>query len=184
MLKPIRLLAAPVALLTVALACSPANATVASPSSRADGDLTCKASAEANFDEALTSSNTTANVDITGTLMDCVSANGEFSAITSGELTANGTATSKAGLNPCSVILTLTGTGTIDWGPTGSGSSSVEFSLNTNPDVSDPLLEFTVTSGPLEGDSALPLPVITPNPDCLVNGLKSLRFPLTVVNFA
>lgn len=185
MLRSIRLLAAPVALLAASLASSTANATVASAPSRAGGDLTCTASAEANFDEALSSSNTTANVDITGRLTNCESPNGKFTAIKSGKLTASGTATSRGGLNPCSLILTLTGTGTFDWDPTGSGSSSVEFSLNTNPGVSEPVLNFSITGGPLEGDSALPvIPVITPNTDCLFNGLKSLKFPLTVVTFA
>ncbi|WP_018348149.1 hypothetical protein [Longispora albida] len=168
--------------LGTALTLALASLTVpAGPAQAAVGDLACTGAAQATFTPALTSGGTVA-VSATGTLTGCVSVNGAYTQLKSATLTASGTATAAPGLNPCTLVLTITLTGTLTWTPTGqqSGISAV---LNTNLATGSAAVSIQVNTGPLAGDTGTEAPVVTPNLDCLFNGLNALNATLVVFSF-
>jgi hypothetical protein len=158
------------ALLGTALAAGPG---LIAPASAATGDLACIVNFQFNFVPALTTTSTAAQAKATAGFVDCVSPNSRYSNLRSATVLASGRATALAGV-PCSLLLTITGTGTITWSPTGQ-KSGFTFTVNTDPFNGTVSLSAVVTSGPLAGDTLSAVPAeANPNSDCAVNGLRTL----------
>jgi hypothetical protein len=156
-------------LLTFAL-CTGAAIVVPVPASAAVGDLTCTATAQANFSPPLTLAGGTVDVDVTGAFTNCLSLNGNYAAINSGTFTGKGVATAPPGV-PCSLLITITGSVTVDWSPPPVQDSKLDFAIDINP--LDGTVELTggFTQGTLAGDSVAPVPSeFNPNPDCAITG--------------
>jgi len=140
----------------------------------ATGDLVCTVAGQFEFSPPLTATNHTAALTETASVFACNSPNGQHSDIKSGLAEGTGTATSAAGLNPCSALLTIDINVKVRWEP-NAGQSRAVFHINTNP--SGPVtITGTVTSGVLKGDSVTFIGALVPNADCALNGLSSLTF--------
>jgi hypothetical protein len=147
------------------------------------GDLACTASAQANFTPP-PSGGGAVDVDITGSLANCASLDGQWSNLRSGVITGTGQATAQSGV-PCSLLLTITGTATITWSPPGSPDSQIDIRFNTNPLAGTVTITVTVTEGPLTGDALVPIIVqVSPNLDCAITGLTTLSTALAVAAFS
>jgi hypothetical protein len=156
-------------LLTFVLSTGAAIA-VPMPASAAVGDLTCTATAQANFSPPLTLAGGTVDVDITGAFTNCLSPNGNYTALDSGTFTGKGVASAPPGV-PCSLLITISGSVTVDWSPPPVQHSKIDFAIDINP--LDGTVELTggFTQGTLAGDSFAPLPSeFNPNPDCAITG--------------
>jgi hypothetical protein len=155
---------------------------VSAPSAQAaTGDLACTANFQIDFNPALTATQTTAQTSDTAGFADCTSLNGHTD-LKSATVQATGPATSKSGV-PCNLLLTVTGTGTVEWN-TGQ-ISGFSFTVNTNPTKGTITLSANITSGPLSRDTITAVPVIAhPNIDCAIKGLTSLTSELTALTFA
>ncbi|MEW2581654.1 hypothetical protein [Streptomyces syringium] len=155
----------------------------AGPAQAAVGDLTCTASAMGTFTPPLSPSNTTSTVNVTGTLTNCVSVNGNFSHLQSATAEASGSATASGPFAlQCPALLTLNMKGTFTW---QNGQKS-KFTGTFNTDITNGTATFsgTITSGPMKGDAISVAPTVSPNADCATAGLKSLTAPVSAVNFA
>lgn len=153
------------------------------PASAAPGDLTCTANFQQNFTPPLTATNTNANVDGSSALVNCTSPNGNFPTLKSGISPGSGTAVALGGANPCSLLLRIELTSTIEWSPPGNPKSHLDVVIDTNPADGTVAFTATVTNGPLKGDTATAVAQANPNPDCAVNGLSSLSSIATQVHF-
>jgi hypothetical protein len=143
------------------------------------GDLQCVVNFQFNFDPPLTATNTTGSHTANAGFVSCSSPNGHYSDLRSGNAVAtSATVTSSSG--PCNLIITISGSGKIDWN-TGD-TSKFTFSVNTDPSNGAITLSATVKSGPLKGDTINAVPVIAhPNVDCLLVGLRTLTAELGLV---
>jgi hypothetical protein len=144
------------------------------------GDLACLVPFVLSFDPPLTSVDRTSDIGLSGTLLDCLSADGQYSRLTSGRLTGSGSAESADLPLPCPLAFTATGTADVLWN-TGE-RSKLTFSVNSNPTSSAAALGLTakVVDGPLTKDQATATPTVLPNLDCLTSGLKELTSPTNV----
>ncbi len=140
-------------------------------------DLACSATVKATFTPAL-NGGTSALSLVNGQLSGCSSPNGSQPSITSGTFTASGgTAT---GCFP----LFFNASATLNFAWSNGTSSSGPAALSTNPFV-PPILSVQVASGTMAGDTATPVPIITPNGlGCGLGGTRSLdaviiTFPFT-----
>jgi hypothetical protein len=140
------------------------------PASAAVGDLTCTATAQANFSPPLTLAGGTVDVDITGAFTNCLSPNGNYTALNSGTFTGKGVASAPPGV-PCSLLITITGSVTVDWSPPPVQDSKFDFVIDVNPLDGTVELSGGFTQGPLAGDSFAPIPSeFNPNLDCVITG--------------
>lgn len=158
--------------------------TATGPAGAAIGDLTCTVlGGTANFNPPLQPGGSSAVTVEDVTLDDCTSLTGKTMQTGTAHAT-DVTATAASGLNPCSLLLTISGDLKIIWTPAaGNLPSTVAATLNLNPANGLPALSITVTAGSLAGDTGTAAPVITPNADCLTNGLSSLNISAAVVSF-
>lgn len=137
------------------------------------GDLACTGNFEFTFDPPLTTTNTTADADVGGGLVDCLSLNGNYSRLQWGIRTGHGTAHRPLGLVPCAPVMTITEGAVLTWN-TGE-ESTFEITINTNPLNGNVTISAYFTGGPLEGDTANAFPVVLhPNLDCATHGLTQL----------
>jgi len=143
----------------------------AAPAEAAVGDLTCTAVYQIDFHPALTPVHTTSQATIVLGLSNCLSLNGRYSSIRAATSTGAGTATS-VGLVPCSLVVTIPFTFTINWSNGQQGTMSAL--VNDNPFTGQLGFNGTVTSGPLSGDKVFAIGPFVPNADCLLRGLTSL----------
>jgi uncharacterized protein (DUF2141 family) len=168
------------------LAIAAAAATMMIPqvtASAATGDLACAVNFQLDFSPALTASNTTATLTGTAALVGCTSPNGNFSNLTAATVTAqNASVTSLSGV-PCNLLLTVTGSGVIDWAPAGVPDSGFNFTINTNPFAGPVAFSGQIPSGPLTGDTVTAAPVVAhPNLDCALHGLSHLTAEVAVIS--
>jgi hypothetical protein len=171
-----RLLAVVAALASLFAAVGPAT-----PAHAAVGDLTCNVNVQLSFSPALTLTQTTTNVTGVANVVNCISLDGAYPDLTAGTVTnAVGTATSLAGV-PCSLLITITGTATIDW--TDGQQTTFDFTVNTNPLNGLVSLMTTQTSGPLAGTISETVGAANPNLDCVLTGLTSLSVPIGQTTF-
>lgn len=148
--------------------------------SAAVGDLACTGNFQFNFTPPLTESITTADAEVSGGLVDCVSANGSYSHLKSGYRTGVGTVSREVGTAPCSPLMTITEGAVLYWN-TGE-RSKFDITVNTDPTSGDITVSAYFTHGPLAGDTANAYPVVLhPNADCATNGLSSLTSDLLEV---
>lgn len=146
----------------------------------ATGDLTCTGNFQFNFAPPLTATNSTADADVGGGLVDCVSPNGQYSRLKSGVRTGTGTATRELGLAPCAPVITITEGAVLTWN-TGE-KSRFRITVNTDPTAGRLTVSAYFTSGPLAGDTANAYPIVLhTNPDCALNGLTQLTSDLLQV---
>jgi hypothetical protein len=145
------------------------------------GDLDCTAAATIDFSQPLTATNTSAKATVSGTLVGCTSPNGMHSALTSGSVSGSGPVTSASGVNPCSLLLTITLRDDISW--SNGQHSRTSALVNTNPSNGTITLESHVDSGVLAGDTDTVVTTIIPNADCATNGLKELTLDPVVTSF-
>jgi hypothetical protein len=139
----------------------------------ATGDLTCIGNFQFNFTPPLTATTTTAEADVGGGLVDCVSPNGRYSRLKSGVRTGTGTATRELEVAPCTPVMTITEGAVLTWN-TGE-KSRFRITVNTDPATGRLTITASVTSGPLAGDTANAYPIVLhTNPDCAVNRLTQL----------
>ncbi|MFI7004545.1 hypothetical protein [Nocardia sp. NPDC050175] len=153
--------------LAVALAVLPA-----APAQAADGDLSCSATFKLTLDPPLRAGGG-AKVSVSGDLSNCASRNGQHADLRSGKLTGTGSATATAGgFNPCGLLVTAKGNGTIGW-VSGSDSS---FGWRIDPDPFTGLaFSANVTGGQLKGDAiTVSARDAQPNAGCRTNGLSTL----------
>ncbi|MFI9006120.1 hypothetical protein ACIGNX_02645 [Actinosynnema sp. NPDC053489] len=169
------------ALAASALALGAVTAT-APPAAAVVPDLTCDVNVQLTFAPALTATRTTASVTAVADLVNCLSPNGSHPELAGGAVTtATATATSLGGV-PCNLLLTITGSATIQWSP-GDEETTFDFTVRTN--VLDGTVQLTTwqTSGPLAGTTSQTVGVANPNLDCLLNGLSGLAVPLGQTTF-
>lgn len=165
------------AVVAAALLLFPLNAPTASA---AVGDLACTGNFQFNFTPPLTEATTTANAEVSGGLVDCVSANGSYSRLKSGYRTGVGTVSRQLGTAPCAPVMTITEGAVLIWN-TGE-RSKFDITVNTDPSTGDLTISAYFTHGPLAGDTANAYPVVLhPNADCATNGLSSLTSDLLEV---
>ena len=171
-----RLLAVAAAIVTLLAAAVPT-----APAYAGVGDLTCNVNVQLSFSPALTLTQTNTNVTGVASVVNCISLDGEYSDLTAGTVTnAVGTAKSLGGA-PCSLLLTITGTATIDW--TDGQETTFDFTVNTNPLNGLVALMTTQTSGPLAGTISETVGAANPNLDCVLAGLTSISVPLGQTTF-
>jgi hypothetical protein len=158
-----------------------AAATPAAPAYATVGDLTCNVNVQLSFSPALTLTQTTTSVTGVANVVNCVSLDGAYPDLTAGTVTnAVGSAKSLGG-SPCSLLLTITGTATIDW--TDGQKTTFDFTVNTNPLNGLVSLMTAQTSGPLTGTSSETVGAANPNLDCLLTGLTSISVPIGQTTF-
>lgn len=150
---------------------------------RADtGDLTCTGNFEFSFDPPLTATNTTADANVGGGLVDCLSPNGNFSRLKWGVRTGTGTATRPLGTAPCAPVMTISEGAVLDWN-TGE-KSKFTITVNTDPNAGSLTISALFTHGPLAGDTAKAYPIVLhTNADCATNGLTQLTSDLLQVTW-
>ena len=143
------------------------------------GDLACFVNFQFNFDPPLTAINSTGSTVATAGFVGCTSPNGQHADLGSATVeTTAATVTSSSG--PCNLLITIVGTGRVDWN-TGA-TSRFSFTVNTNPLNGAITLSATINSGELKGDSINAVPVIAhPNLDCALNGLRALTAELGLI---
>ncbi|WP_367128366.1 hypothetical protein [Saccharothrix sp. HUAS TT1] len=157
-------------------------AATAPPAGAAVVDLTCNVNVQLSFSPALTAVRTSAAVVGVANLANCLSPSGAHPEPAGGAVTdATGTATSLGGV-PCNLLLTITGSATIEWSP-GDERTTFDFTVRTN--VLDGAVQLTTrqTSGPLTGTTSQTVGAANPNLDCLLNGLSGLAVPLGQTTF-
>lgn len=145
-------------------------------------DLTCNVNVQLSFSPPLTAVRTTASVAGVANLANCLSPSGAYPDLAGGAVTdATGTATSLGGI-PCNLLLTITGSATIEWSP-GDDRTTFDFTVRTN--VLDGSVQLTTgqTSGPLTGTTSQTVGAANPNLDCLFNGLSGLAVPIGQTTF-
>ncbi|GAA1309177.1 hypothetical protein [Saccharothrix xinjiangensis] len=155
---------------------------VAAPAGAAVADLACTINVQLSFSPALTAVQTTASVVAVASLSNCVSPNGSHPQLAGGVATpVTGVATSLGGV-PCNLLLTLTGSGVIEWSP-GNEQTTFDFTVRTN--VLDGTVQLTTwqTGGTLAGTTSQTVGVANPNLDCLLNGLSGLAVPVALTTF-
>lgn len=146
------------------------------------GDLTCTGNFDFTFDPPLTATSTTADADVGGGLVDCVSPNGNYSRLLWGVRTGHGTASRPLGTAPCAPLMTISEGAVLDWN-TGE-KSKFEITVNTDPTGGQPTISAYFTHGPLAGDTANAYPIVLhTNPDCAINGLSRLTSDLLQVTW-
>jgi hypothetical protein len=144
------------------------------------GDLTCTGNFQFNFDPPLTATHTTADADVGGGLVDCLSPNGNYSHLRSGVRTGTGTASRPFGTAPCAPVMTITEGAVLTWN-TGE-KSRFEITVNTDPNSGTLTISAYFTHGPLAGDTAHAYPIVLhTNADCATNGLTQLTSDLLQV---
>ncbi|WP_433654215.1 hypothetical protein ACQPW1_26370 [Nocardia sp. CA-128927] len=153
--------------LAVALAVLPA-----APAQAADGDLSCSATFNLTLQPPLRAGGA-ANVSITGDLSGCASRNGQHADLRSGKLNGTGSATATAGgFNPCGLLVTAKGSGTIGW--VSGGDSAFTWRISPDP-FTGLAFSANVTGGQLNGDAiTVSARSATPNNGCRTNGLSTL----------
>ncbi|MFF3225793.1 hypothetical protein ACFYV7_23555 [Nocardia suismassiliense] len=144
----------------------------AAPAQAADGDLSCSATLNLTLEPPLRAGGS-AKVSISGDLTNCISRNGKYTALRSGKLTAAGDATATAGgFNPCGLLVTAKGNGTIAW--VSGGDSSLAWRISPDP-ITGITFSANVTAGQLNGDAITVVPSSAqPNQGCRTNGLSTL----------
>ncbi|WP_447008973.1 hypothetical protein ACRAKJ_14525 [Saccharothrix sp. DSM 118769] len=160
---------------------APGSAT-APPATAAVADLTCTINVQLSFSPALTAVQTTASVVAVASLSNCTSPNGSHPQLAGGVATpVTGTATSLGGV-PCNLLLTLTGSGIIEWSP-GDEQTTFDFTVRTN--VLDGTVQLTTwqTGGTLAGTTSQTVGAANPNLDCPLNGLSGLAVPVALTTF-
>ncbi|RZS41147.1 hypothetical protein EV193_103467 [Herbihabitans rhizosphaerae] len=152
----------------------------APPALAEQGDLACTGNFQFNFTPPLTSTTTTADAEVRGGLVDCVSPNGNYTRLKSGVRTGFGTVNRPAGLESCSPVMTITEGAVLTWN-TGE-KSKFAITVNTDPSNGRITISAYFTSGPLAGDTANAFPIVLhTNGDCAVNGLSQLTSDLLEV---
>jgi hypothetical protein len=168
------------ALLALALAALCFGTVGTTQARAATPDLTCTfGSGSLSFNEPLQAGG---GAYFTGSanLSGCYSSDG-YSDLTQGPVSISGTAYAAPGTNPCSVILDIQLTAWIAW--SDGQYTEITATLSTNP--ADPPLGIgvKVILGPLAGDTAVAIPVVLPNLDCLLVGLDSVTVPAFILSF-
>ncbi|WP_107656013.1 hypothetical protein [Nocardia suismassiliense] len=145
----------------------------AAPAQAAEGDLSCSATIEFTFDPALRA-NGSSKVTISGDFTACSSPNGKHADLGSGRLQGTGSATATAGgFNPCRLLISVQGDGTIGWAP--GGTSTFDWEITHVPFTGGIELSANVTGGELNGDAiTLSEHSATSNPGCDTEGLSTL----------
>lgn len=135
----------------------------------APGDLTCEIQFQTDFTPPITGPVTNSPGDISGLLINCVSATGYTmqSGVVEGTVTATSTIDT-----PCSAVIRVVATGTIRWTPTAT--SRFVYVFNLDPAQGPIELSLTITSGVMAGDEMIPVAWFLPNVDCALTGLKYL----------
>ncbi|WP_405164087.1 hypothetical protein OG203_02920 [Nocardia sp. NBC_01499] len=163
-------------ILTMMAAAAPLAAALAvlpaAPAQAADGDLSCSATFNLTLDPPLRAGGG-ANVSISGDLSDCTSSNGQHAALAAGKLKATGAATATAGgFNPCGLLVTAKGNGTLAW--VSGGNSSFAWRISPDP-ITGLAFSANVTDGQLNGDAITVSPKSAqPNAGCRTSGLSTL----------
>ncbi|NVK76176.1 hypothetical protein [Streptomyces morookaense] len=162
-----------VALIAAAVVAGPA----AVPARAAQGDLACAAQFTMAMSPAL-KPNGSASVNVTASLSSCTSANGNYARLQSATATASGTATADgAGKGPCGVLFTAQGTGTITW--SDKSTSTIQFTVNTDPTNGTVTFHCVITGGTLSNDGDTVVPVIS-GAQCTSGGLQSMSAHMAV----
>lgn len=153
--------------LAVALAILPA-----APAQAADGDLSCSATLDLTLTPPLRAGGD-AKVSVSGDLSGCASRNGQHADLRAGKLTGAGAATATAGgFNPCGLLVTAKGNGTIGW--VSGADSTFDWRISPDP-ITGLAFSATVTGGQLKGDAiTVAARSATPNQGCRTNGLSTL----------
>lgn len=159
------------------------SATAAAPPAAASAaDLACTVNVQLSFSPPLTAVQTTASVVAVASLSNCLSPTGSHPQLAGGVATpVSGTVTSLGGV-PCNLLLTITGSGVIDWSP-GDERTTFDFTVRTN--VLDGTVQLTTrqTGGTLAGTTSQTVGAANPNLDCLLNGLSGLAVPVALTTF-
>jgi hypothetical protein len=154
------------------------------PASAATGDLACFANFQFDFDPPLTADTTTSEATGTAALVNCTSANGNYSPLKSATFRPTEIKVTSQGGAPCNLLLTIQGSGALEWSPAGSPNSRLDFVVNTDPSAGSITLSAMIADGPMAGDTATAVPLMAhPNPDCATAGLSSLISELSTVTF-
>lgn len=162
-----------VALLAAAVVAGPA----AVPARAAQGDLDCAAQFTMTMSPALKPGGSV-NVNVTASMDSCKSANGTYARLQSATATASGTATSSsAGKGPCGVLFTAQGTGTITW--SDNSTSTIQFTVNTDPTNGTVTFHCVITGGTLKNDGDTVVPVVS-GAQCCPGGLQSMSAHMAV----
>ncbi|MGW1076406.1 hypothetical protein [Streptomyces sp. NPDC002537] len=146
----------------------------------ATGDLTCSGKFTMSFDPALVPGGS-AKVSVAATLDSCTSPDGKYVSLQSATGTASGTATTNSGTQgkgPCGVLFTAQGTGTLTWSPAGT-QSSIQFTVNTDPNNGTVTFHCIVTSGTMQNDTDTVVPAVS-GADCSVHGLQDMSAHMAV----
>lgn len=144
------------------------------------GDLTCTGNFQFTFDPPLSATNTTADAEVGGGLVDCMSPNGNYTRLTWGVRTGTGTASRDLGAAPCAPVMTISEGAVLTWN-TGE-KSKFEITINTDPTSGSLTISAYFTRGPLAGDTANAFPIVLhTNADCATNGLTQLTSDLLQV---
>ncbi|MEU4803911.1 hypothetical protein [Actinosynnema sp. NPDC023587] len=155
---------------------------VAPPAGAEVAALTCTVNVQLSFSPSLTAVQTTASVVAVASLSNCLSPDGSHPHLAGGTASpVSGTVTSLGGI-PCNLLLTITGSGTIEWSP-GDERTAFDFTVRTN--VLDGTVQLTTwqTAGTLAGTTSQTVGVANPNLDCLLNGLSGLAVPVALTTF-
>ncbi|MFI7119137.1 hypothetical protein [Amycolatopsis sp. NPDC049868] len=163
------------------------SALVAPAAHAAQGDLDCTGAFNIDITPPLTPQRLTSTAHATGLFANCLSLNGRYDNIQSGVIDAYATVSAN-GLpaNICQLLLTFKSNNpavnTFTWSP-NAGISHYTWRISTDP-AQGVVLQAHISSGTLAGDTGTAVPVLAdPNPDCALNGLKSLTVDLGAFNF-
>ncbi|MEU6154340.1 hypothetical protein ABZ816_30535 [Actinosynnema sp. NPDC047251] len=157
-------------------------AAVPPPAEAAVASLACTINVQLSFSPPLTAVQTSASVVAVASLSNCLSPNGSQPQLAGGVATpVTGTVSSLGGV-PCNLLLTITGSGVIEWSP-GGEQTTFDFTVRTN--VLDGTVQLTTwqTGGTLAGTTSQTVGAANPNLDCLLNGLSGLAVPVAVTTF-
>ncbi len=138
------------------------------------GDLDCALNFQFDFTPGLSLGNPQGSPVITANFTSCLSADQQFSDLHAATVHATGVANvSGYPVNPCALLLKITGTGTFAW--SNGQNSPFTWEVTTDPLKNLLTLHADITSGPMAGDTGTAVPIVPIiNADCPTAGLTTL----------